>query len=116
MGLTRPSRITFEEITNDELLLTKSKEWEYEREWRVLDSRFSADGDLPDGAAMCWPFKFRPQSLTQVIVGCRASEDFVSRIERVLDTAAYEHVEQLRAFRHRKAYKLRIGHIGEKEW
>ena len=41
----RPSRQTFEEITNDELLLTKSNEWKYEREWRILDSWASADDE-----------------------------------------------------------------------
>ncbi len=112
----RPSRITFEEITNDELLLTKSKEWEYEQEWRVLDSLFSADGDPPDGSPKCWPFKFRRESVTEVVVGCRASEDFVQQIGAVLDKPPYEHVEQLRAFRDLREYKLRIGPIWEKEW
>ena len=112
----RPSRITFEEITNDELLLTKSKEWEYEQEWRILDSLFSADGEPPDGAPWCWPFKFRPESLVQVIVGCRASEDLVKRIERVLHKPPFEHVAQQHVFRDRREYKLRIGRIWEKEW
>lgn len=115
-AVERPSKITFEEITNDELLLTKSKEWEYEQEWRILDSLFSADGETLAHAPNCWPFIFRPEAVKEVIVGCRASSKFVAEIEAILDKPPYEHVDQLRAFRHKKEYKLRIGHIWEKEW
>lgn len=109
--------MTFEEITNDELLLTKSKEWEYEQEWRILDSLFSADGDASSQAPDCWPFKFRPEHITEVIVGCRADPAFVQKLEAVLDNdEKYDHVDQLRTFRDRKDYKLRIGYIWEKEW
>jgi hypothetical protein len=112
----RPSHPTFEEITNDELLLTKSKEWEYEQEWRILDSLYSADGDATREAPDCWPFKFRPESIKEVIVGCRASEEFAKRIEGALDKPPYRHVQQLRAFRHRRDYKLRFAPIWDKEW
>jgi len=113
----RPSRITFEEITNDELLLTKSKEWEYEQEWRILDSLFSADGKAPVNAPDCWPFRFRPEAITEVIGGCRVDPRFVERLETVLDgDKKYEHVRQRRMFLDRKGYNLRIGHLSEKEW
>lgn len=113
----RPSKITFEEITNDELLLTKSKEWEYEQEWRILDSLFSANGEASREVPNCWPFRFLPESVKEVIVGCRADPAFVEKLEAVLDgDDKYEHVDQLRAFRHRKDYKLRISCIWDKEW
>lgn len=111
----RPSRPTFEELTNEELLLTKSSEREYEREWRIIDSVFSADGEPPPGAPLCWPFKFRPEAVTDVIIGCRIASSFAERLATLLDKAPYTHVRQLRAFRHRTDYRLRIGHIWEKD-
>src|SRR5260370_21726204 len=116
-AVERPSRSTFEESTNDELLLTKSIEWEYEQEWRILDSLYSADGEAPRSAPSRWRFKTRRESIAQIIVGCRASDEFVKEIEHVLDTnKAYAHVEQRRYFRDRRDYRLRLGHITEKEW
>jgi len=115
-AVERPGEVTFEEITNDELLLTKSIEWKYEQEWRILDSLYSADGDAPKSAPDSWPFKFRRESITQVIVGCRASDGFVKEIEHVLDSnEAYKQVQQGRYFRDLRDYKLRLGHITEKE-
>ena len=93
-ALEWPSRMTFEEITNDELLLTKSIEWEHEQEWRILDSLFSADCDTTESAPDCWLFKFRRESITQVIVGCRASDGFVKQIEHVLSNEAYHDQEE----------------------
>lgn len=112
----RPSKPTFEELTNEELLHTKGKEWEYEKEWRIIDSSFSADGDPSREAPLCWPFHFRPQAVAEVIVGCRASEDFSARLLGILDKPPFDHVQQKRAFRHRTEYKLRIGTTWEKEW
>jgi len=76
----RPTRPTFEELTNEELLHTKSKQWEYEREWRIIDSSLSADGTPPQSAPLCWPFHFRPEAVTEVILGCRLSRDLAGRL------------------------------------
>lgn len=64
----RPIRKLYEQIMN-ELLLTKSIEWQYDKEWRFLDSTFEADADPPTKAPHCWPFRFDPQAVSEVIVG-----------------------------------------------
>ena len=67
-------------------------------------------------APHCFPFKLRKQSIIEVIVGCRASDEFAKQIISVLDSdASYAHVRQRRYFRDRRDYKLRLGHIAEKE-
>lgn len=111
----RPKKTTFEEISNDELLLTKSKEWEYEGEWRILDSLYSADGEPPKGAPDCWPFKFNPQAIREVIVGCR-SENLIGEIEKILVLPKYKHVTLLKAAQDQKLYKLNIVPTWHQEW
>jgi Protein of unknown function (DUF2971) len=32
----RPSQATFKELSDSDMLLVKSKDWEYEQEWRML--------------------------------------------------------------------------------
>ena len=92
----RPSKPTFEELSNDELLLTKSKEWEYEQEWRIIDSLFSADGEAARDEPNCWPFLFRPEAVCEVIIGCRFGDSH-ERVNAVLQEARCSHVEFLQA-------------------
>jgi len=58
---TRPSRPNIEDFTEEELYFTKSDEWAYEREWRILDSFEAASGSRPGGAPDTWPFRLNPQ-------------------------------------------------------
>src|SRR5205085_7416228 len=39
----RPPIKTIEEFGEQEMLLTKSSHWQYEREWRMFESAFNAD-------------------------------------------------------------------------
>ena len=87
----RRSKTTFEEISNDELLLTKSKEWEYEAEWRILDSLYSADGERTKETPYLWPFKFNPKAIKEIIAGCR-SGDLLQKIEAILEQPRYNHL------------------------
>lgn len=61
---------TFKFLTNnfsdagEKSCLTKSKEWEYEKEWRILAKYHST----PNGENM---LEFPPSALTGIILGCR---------------------------------------------
>ena len=101
----RPSKPTWEEITNDELLLNKSHEWKYEREWRIVDSLYSADGETDRDRRTHWPFLLNPKAVKQVIVGCR-SGNLHEKIAEALAKPQYEHVGVLRALTHPKEYRL----------
>ncbi len=111
----RPSQVTFEAISNDELLLTKSIEWEYEGEWRILDSLYSADGEMRKDLPDRWPFKFNPKAVKEVIVGCR-SGDLLARIEPILAHPKYRHVNILKAVIDHEDYGLNIVPTWHKEW
>jgi hypothetical protein len=53
------------------LLLTKSRDWSYEKEWRFVkgDKQYSSDSD-PERAE-----RFYPEELQKVIFGCRVAQE-----------------------------------------
>ncbi len=58
------------ELVN-KLLLTKSREWSYEKEWRFVkgEKQYSSDSD-PERAE-----RFYPEELQKVIFGCRVAQE-----------------------------------------
>ena len=76
--------------------LRLSKEWEYEGEWRILDSLYSADGEMRKDLPDRWPVKFNPSAVKEIIVGCR-SGDLATKIEPILEQPKYKHVTLLKA-------------------
>ena len=107
----RPTTATWEEITNEELLLTKSKEWEYEGEWRIIDSLYSADGEADQDKPDYWPFLLNPAAIKEVVVGCRSGE-LHKKIEKILEQPKYKHIEVLRGYKDPKEYKLNFMPVG----
>lgn len=103
------------EITNQELFYTKNSEWAYEREWRVVDSTFSADGDPVDISQDCWPFVFRADAVKQVIVGHRGSILFPEMYD-VLRLPQYAHVSLCLAIPDQKRLHLNFTELPRGGW
>ena len=70
-GDERPSKPTYDDLTDAEVLLTKSREWAFEQERRLIDSLYSADPEATDTDEIRWSFRIRPESVREVILGCR---------------------------------------------
>jgi hypothetical protein len=105
----RPSHERFKMVPNHELFYTKSAEWAYEREWRIVDSLFSADGDAFDVDQNCWPFLVRAEAIREVIVGYRAAATpLLSQFEQVLQDDRYRHIELFHAAPHPQKFELVI--------
>lgn len=82
-----------------QILLRKSKHWEYEKEWRIL--RIA-------GARTYQQFK--PQALKSLIFGCRAEEEFKSKIIGILkerNQLGYTSIEVYQAEMHKSKYDLK---------
>jgi hypothetical protein len=64
--------------TADQAILTKSKDWEYEQEWRLIGSPEYPEGDplKPEGDYLRLP----PRALKAVIAGCEADYEAVERV------------------------------------
>lgn len=113
----RPSRETWERVTNSDLWLVKSKEWAYEREWRIVDSAFSSDA-LPEPVEkgkdpVHYPFKFKAKALVQVIIGCRAAEDVLPAVEATAEK--YPNLKIWKARKHPKRFKIERAYTWERE-
>jgi hypothetical protein len=95
-------------VLTDALMLTKSVEWHYEAEWRMLDSAWASCGDpLPDNP-YSYPFPLAPAAVREVIVGCRAGDSLVAELNEALAVPAYSHVCMRRTAIDRERFRLNV--------
>jgi hypothetical protein len=87
------------------LLLTKSIEWSYEREWRIV----RVASEEPQGLFTDLPFC--PRALTKIHLGCRVSNRNRKAIKR-LATGKFAHVEVHQAHPLEKRFALEFERIG----
>lgn len=111
----RPTAPHCDELTNEQVLFTKSRQWAYEAEWRIKDTLYSADadyavnrfGERSDGDPH-WTFAIRTDAVREVIVGCRAETALLTELESVLAEPDYHHVRLLQAVPDARTYDLRF--------
>jgi hypothetical protein len=95
-------------ISLEEVYYRKSLEWEYEQEWRTNLPLHFADHviEVENGFPICL-FNFPRESVCQVLIGCRASEQTEKQItEIVRGTKEYSNVELARASIDPQEFKL----------
>lgn len=92
-------------IDNGKLLRTittsKSREWSYEREWRLV-ANFENQHELERGYA---DYPFLPQELIEITFGCRIRDSDISELHS-LAGQKYPHVSFRQARPHQKSYAL----------
>jgi hypothetical protein len=111
---SKPTKPTFDDVSNLELFYWKSSEWVYEREWRIIDSAFSAAGEPSGPRGDHLPFIFRPDSVKEVIYGCRCS--IQADLQAVLRESRYAHVSLVAASMDREQYKLNFIEFPRSDW
>lgn len=77
--------IRFPNDSVEKLIGTKAKLWEYEKEWRVL--KHDAIGSQP----------FMKQALVEVLFGCKASKEFISKIKQLSRETGLSHLTYKKA-------------------
>jgi len=113
----RPTAATAMDLTDEEVLWTKSAEWRHEQEWRITDSHFSADGDAVDPPACHrWPFAIRPEAVQEVVLGCRSGVDLRCSVMDLLRQPHYQHVRLFRAFMDERRYSLTLSEQERENW
>lgn len=81
----------------DDFIFTKSKKWAYEREWRIVKDVETADKKIDNGEDVRL-FKFPPEIINCVVLGCRMTEENRGKIKKVLqDESKYCNVELFEA-------------------
>jgi hypothetical protein len=114
----RPSHRTLTEMTVQEIFLLKSKEWEYEQEWRMvvnlgepeaLSLNLNKDGKRmfdTDGIPI-YLCPIPPLSITGVIFGSRMTDANKKAISKLLKSdIRYAHVRKYQSILDDKTFKL----------
>lgn len=86
------------------LVMTKSVEWSYEKEWRVVGAA------SPEERGLFSDMPFYPRSLSKIFLGCRISPRNKKAIER-LATEDFAHVEIYLAKQSRSKFALQFERI-----
>lgn len=90
-----------------DFFLVKSTEWEYEQEWRIMRPLPEATETITADPFPICLFAFPPNSLVEVIFGCRMHPTRKSAIRDVLKSSPkFAHVEILNALPHEREFKL----------
>jgi len=81
-----------------DLFLTKSFEWEYEQEWRIMRELEDADQVVTNGNDIIHLFNFPNEIITEIIIGCRATDKLQNEIRQLTESSGpLNHVRILKA-------------------
>jgi hypothetical protein len=105
----RPAPLEVRDTTPEHIWYTKSIEWRYEQEWRVTRwiPRAPKTVTREDGEKVPL-FPVPPGAVSQVVLGCNASEFLEGEILEVVTKPPYETVTVLRAERDHHSFRLNI--------
>lgn len=111
-------RTVMVESTMGELFFTKSAEWRYESEWRMVlpldlaTETKSTNDDKPPVHL----FAFPPDSLTAVVLGCRMSqEDRAAVVEALRNNEVLRHVRRRRAVQDPGEFRVHLEDLPSEE-
>jgi hypothetical protein len=85
-------------LTGTDIFLTKTSDWAYEREWRMI-APLGTDIHNPPGDDEVILFEFPPSALREVIVGARATSGLRANLQHAIATdQALSHIRLKEAF------------------
>lgn len=94
--------------------LTKGIDWEYEKEWRMIDVLSAAQKKQPigHGTGIAHLFDYPRAAVLSVVFGCRMTEEKRTEIHRILDeNSEFNHVKRMRAEIDPSQYRVRLSAI-----
>jgi Protein of unknown function (DUF2971) len=102
---SRP-RVTLADTTSAEWFETKSVEWEYEKEWRMLRVLHDAESRIEAAHYPICLFSFPEDAVTEVIIGLRSSPELRNRLTDL--SKSFPKTRLLQAQEHLSQYALVI--------
>jgi hypothetical protein len=106
--LDRPS-LTRGAAGPDEIFMTKSSDWAYEREWRWIERRspfeYAEVVAAPNGELL-FLRPIPPRSICELVLGCRVSRTHAESIQALTSIPDYAHVKVLKAVLNPSHYRL----------
>lgn len=77
----------------EELYLTKSNEWKYEDEWRIVRTKhFTIPGEKESDEKNYGKLSFGKEIITEVIFGCKVLDEDISRVIQTFKDSSYKSV------------------------
>ncbi len=102
----RPSGV-FGALSEEKTYLTKSQEWDYEKEWRILEYVKNATKPVTDDKGPYHLFSFPTEAVVEVIMGVRASAETKEKIKGALaDKETWPNVSLMQATIDKRHYRL----------
>jgi len=108
----RPAVDRFDELREQEMLLTKSTHWMHEKEWRMFESPFNSDENHSVVPGV-WGFRLEPATVNEVVLGARIVVSTEQRILTALSTPAFKHVLVRRIVLDEEQFRLNFAVIRE---
>lgn len=103
----RPSHLSVLDLTSSMVLQSKSKEWQYEQEWRMLQPLEDADKVEPKESGNIYLFSMPPSCVKGVILGYKMSEENKNRIlDLRISDKRYSHLKVSRPILNERKYAL----------
>lgn len=103
----KPRRKAFKDLTWTELFLTKSKDWQYEHEWRVV-RRLAEAKDIINHPQIgkIYRFEIPPECIKGIILGSKMSPEVIMNLKA--NDARYASIKLSRAQISDRTYNLNI--------
>jgi len=87
---------------------TKSKQWEYEHEWRWIETEIPSDWIFPSSVGELFLGPAPPVAIREIIVGCRAAPHLTESIRTLGSAREYQHLMLSRIVLDGSSYKLHV--------
>jgi len=90
----------------------KSEHWEYEQEWRILNTLNNSHKQIEKTGAPIHLFEFPLESIKNIFLGCKMNNETSSKFINLLKTQKnLEHIKAFQAYQDEKEYKLKFKNI-----
>lgn len=103
---SRP-KLTWSGLKSEDIFLAKGEDWKYEREWRMFAQLDKANSIEQIELEPVHLFRYPQESVTKVIMGCRATPETVDQVKTVMTSIPkLSRTEILKASADRTKYRL----------
>jgi hypothetical protein len=107
----KPPVISLMNASGAELYFVKSMKWSYESEWRMLMPLTDSSRVIEKQPYPIHLFNFPPESVGEVILGARISEQDKELIQSTLNNQRFAHVKVGQAYLDNSSYNILIGQV-----
>ncbi|MNG55956.1 hypothetical protein D3C79_140280 [compost metagenome] len=94
--------------------IVKSKDWQYEQEWRMLLPEGLAAKKVENSNIVYDLFDIPAEAIKSLIIGCRASGEFENALKNLISLDKYKHVTLYKCHRSNERYELIINLLNER--